>query len=716
MRNQLQTILREIIRSPFLWLAITCALAYWPVSLHIFSLKNDALNYFLPVRYQISESIYHGYFPAWSPYFNLGYALLGDSQSGVWNPFVWLLSMTGPYTLYTLQFETLLYMYLAGCGMYVLCNYLKLHAHACWIAALSFMLCGFMSDSAQFLNWISGAAFLPWLVRYFLELLEEKSLTSGILTGIFAWLLLVTAYPAIFILSGYLLLALLIKQVFFSSIPSKLNEIKRLFPWLASALIVFVILSFPAIYHYAAYLPLSQRGDGASFEDAMSNPWHPSLLFTMLTPLGAFNHSVADITDPLERNSFFGLIGVWSLIAAGLSRFRTRWSRFFWGALILSFLFSLGQWAGIRSIAYYTLPLLDSFRHPAMAKIFTIFFAIIIGSSWLHEQFRSPSSSAVLSLKVLTVVFGLWAIMVFGSDRPFFLEMATSSWKSLKDGWSSWQWMQINVLIQLPFFVALWYAIQKKQSVRWFSSIALVNLMLHASCFCFFTVVKKDRANKIQSIINQHSPRGYPLPNQSSLAENSREGMTYFNEIGTLNMYNKQVGRVDYRISPCNLSSQIQFWDSSQIRNITQTYPLFYPAEKAILLSSVYSPIEDSLKEVSVFSSDARLVHSINQLSVRDQPRLNWQVFHPNQFICTVNQSGSRFWVLQQNHYPNWRLMIDGKPSKLEKVNWTMMGFEVPAGQHQIQLQFNIKQAQMGWIISLLFLMVCMATLWRIQK
>jgi hypothetical protein len=716
MRNQPQTIMRKITGSPFLWLAIICALAYWPVSLHIFSLKNDALNYFLPVRYQISEAIFHGYFPAWSPYFNLGYALLGDSQSGVWNPFVWLLSMTGPYTLYTLQFETLLYIYLAGCGMFVLCNYLKLHAHACWIAALSYMFCGFMSDSAQFLNWISGAAFLPWLVRYFLELIEEKTFTSGILTGIFAWLLLVTAYPAIFILCGYLLLALLIKQLFFSDIPSKLDEIKRLIPWLATSMIVFAALSFPAIYHYAAYLPLSQRGDGASFEDAMSNPWHPSLLFTTLTPLGAFNFSFADITDPLERNSFFGLIGMWGLIAAGLARYRTRWSRFLWGALILSFLFSLGQWAGIRSIAYYTLPLLDSFRHPAMAKIFTIFFAVLIGSSWLDKQFRAPSNAAILSCKVLSFVFGLWAVIVYCADQPFFLDITTSSWKSLKDGWSSWQWMQINVLIQLPFFIALWYAIQNKKSVRWFSSIALINLMIHASCFCFFTVVKKDRAAHIQTIINQHSIPGYPLPDQSPLAENSQQGMMYFNEIGTLNMYNKKVGRVDYRISPCNLSSQIQYWDSSQIRGIIQTYPLLYPAEKAIHIPSIHSQINTSGKEALVFSSDTELVHSMNQLSVRDQPRLTWQIFHPNEFVCTVNQSSSRFWVLQQNHYPNWHLMIDGKPSKLEKVNWTMMGFEIPAGQHQIQLQFDHKQAHIGWIISLLFLMTCIATLWRIQK
>ena len=44
-----------------------CLVSYWPLTFHVLSLKNDALNYFLPVRYQVSQSIHNGYFPFWSP-------------------------------------------------------------------------------------------------------------------------------------------------------------------------------------------------------------------------------------------------------------------------------------------------------------------------------------------------------------------------------------------------------------------------------------------------------------------------------------------------------------------------------------------------------------------------------------------------------------------------------------------------------------------------
>ena len=105
-------------------LLVCCLLAYWPLTFHLYSLKNDALNYFLPVRHLISEQISHGYWPLWTPYLNLGYPLHGDMQSGVWNPFVQLLSLSGPYTLRTLQLETIFYIYTSGMGMYFLVHIL----------------------------------------------------------------------------------------------------------------------------------------------------------------------------------------------------------------------------------------------------------------------------------------------------------------------------------------------------------------------------------------------------------------------------------------------------------------------------------------------------------------------------------------------------------------------------------------------------------------
>lgn len=161
------------------------AIAYWPLTFHLFSLKNDALNYFLPVRWQISEAINNGHFPFWSPYINLGYCLHGDMQSGVWNPFVWLFSLAGPYSLYTLQLETLLYVLLSGSGMYMLLKYSGARPSANMMCSTAYMLCGYTIDSSQFLHWICSAALLPYITLFYYRTLKENKTVDYFLAGIF---------------------------------------------------------------------------------------------------------------------------------------------------------------------------------------------------------------------------------------------------------------------------------------------------------------------------------------------------------------------------------------------------------------------------------------------------------------------------------------------------------------------------------------------------
>src|SRR5215207_8141655 len=91
----------------YLFLLSLCLLTFWPISLGLFSVKNDAIHYFLPFRYQISEAIRNGEWPFWSPYIYLGYPIAGDMQSGAWNPVVWFFSLLGRYDLTLFHVETL---------------------------------------------------------------------------------------------------------------------------------------------------------------------------------------------------------------------------------------------------------------------------------------------------------------------------------------------------------------------------------------------------------------------------------------------------------------------------------------------------------------------------------------------------------------------------------------------------------------------------------
>lgn len=439
-------------------LLVCCLIAWWPVSFFVYSLKNDALNYFLPVRFQISEAISNGYWPFWSPYFNLGYPLHGDMQSGVWNPIVQLFSLFGAYTLRTLHYETILYVFISGLGMFYLLKYLALDRKICLLIAISYMLCGYNSDSAQFLNWISAASFLPFVILFSFRSVNEPSWKPCLLNGLFIYLFFVTAYPADFIILLYVLLTFYTWQFFLKKGSTKEKLVIFSRKILVTGIVV-LLLSLPAILSYIQFLPLTERGTGASYRDAMSDPLHPSLFISYLVPLSVWKANFASITDPLVRNSYFGLTAFIFLITGFLVKLKSPWFRFCKWGFILSSIFSIGEIGGLRSLAYYVLPLMNSFRHPANARLFTIFFACMISAFSIQYVYKSAetkklqySFTLVLIILISLGIWGLSGNAYLSSNTLFTKEMnITGQIKRLLDNLSFFRSANSKCFNPTPF-------------------------------------------------------------------------------------------------------------------------------------------------------------------------------------------------------------------------------------------------------------------------
>lgn len=689
-----------------IWLSLLillacCLVSFWPLTFHVFSLKNDALNYFLPVRHQISELIYNGYWPFWSPYFNLGYPLHGDMQSGVWNPFVQIISLFGPYTLRTLQYETLLYVYLSGVGMFFLVDYFFKDWRVSLLIGASFMLCGFNSDSTQFLNWISAASFLPFIFLFYYRTLIERNWKTALCCGLLLYLCFVTAYPADFILTCYFLLFILIWFLFKKNNRTKKTLRSQLL--LHSIIAVsFLLLSLPAIISYAEFLPLTERGSGANYSDVMSNPLHPGLLISYLTPLPVWKASFAWMTDPLERNSFFGLIPFAFFALSFFIKFSQPITNFLKLAFIISLLFSFGEIGGVRVIAYYALPLMKVFRHPANERLFTIFIACLLAAFTFHELLNNTVTTAKRKRvwHALLITFGVLLIWVL-SNFSFALSggQSVAQLKSLLDEMDFHDFLFINVLIQIPFLLAAYYWFVKKINWKALLIVTLINSCLHTFLFQPLTVVKKDRASAIQSILNDVQVKGYPIPDvTTSLQQNSKNGMDFFKEIGTSNMYNKKIGRVDYRITPSNLLKQNEFWFNGKLRNILFQYPLFYKAETVVLISDS-SMIMDSRKRILLSETkvDESLCNTSNySVKVKKFAPLNWEL--------DVQCDEPAFYSLFQNYYPRWQLRIDGKKQTVERCNVSFIGFKLPAGRHNVSLKYKTFDLAIAFFVSVAFL------------
>ena len=68
--------------------------------------------------------------------------------------------------------------------------------------------------------------------------------------------------------------------------------------------------------------------------------------------------------------------------------------------------------------------------------------------------------------------------------------------------------------------------------------------------------------------------------------------------------------------------------------------------------------------------------------------------YHPEGSRYRVQSERGGLLVLSEVHYPvGWSATLDGSPIELVRANALLMALEVPAGEHDIQLQFEPE----GW-------------------
>jgi hypothetical protein len=216
-----------------------------------------------------------------------------------------------------------------------------------------------------------------------------------------------------------------------------------------------------------------------------------------------------------------------------------------------------------------------------------------------------------------------------------------------------------------------------------------------------FTVVKKDSVATIQKILDKVQVPGFPLPNaDSTIEDNSQEGMRYFDEIGASNMYNKKIGRVDYRITPSNLNKQNNFWWNEKLRTRLLSYPFLYRVDTAIYIGDTAN-IKVENKKI-VLLNDRTLIGLIN----KNQPNLKTDsvtitAFSPNRWDIDLKCSQPSFYSVFQNYYSRLGLLVDGRKAAIENCNVAFTGFFVPAGKHHISFYYKATDIKIAFWISL---------------
>lgn len=602
-----------------------------------------------------------------------------------------------------------MYLSLAGIGFYYLGREFGWNKYTALLVAVAYEFSGPLVDSMQFTTIISSAAYIPFVFLYFRRLLHHRQpLSNSLRCSLCLFLLFTGGYPAIIIITFYLLVAFFLFSFF--TAPEKTPFLQRI--WLPATVMiaVFFLLALPAIVSFLAHLPFIDRGKHQQLAFVLENSMPPACMFSLVSPFSTTAAASIFNTDPLMRNVYIGIIPLLFFVYACLNKtlLAKRQIRFFLITAFVLFGMAWGSHFFLRQLAYYVLPLMDTFRHPALFRLFGVIFLLLIAGTGLNEWYEKGLHSRLLKriILVFAVATCLVAVAAVVFEAPDFPPVL-SGLAPLKNLLSQLGFGQ-RLLLQLPLIfittsIFLWIAYRAKR-VSFLLALCVADLFFATQVNMPVTVIGATRFGEMVRLLDRN-PILFPLPGNSSIEQNSLQSLDSSKTIGSTLTYRKRIGRNDYFITPGNLSLQDQFYESGIKAPVFKNRLLYFadtivqqvaPADTNKLASRPFAIVPGNAGPVNGAAHPGDTI-AIASLSA-------------NSLAADVQTAEPRLLVFLQNNYPGWKAYIDGRETAVMKTNISFMALTVPPGKHRVLFRYLPTQVLIAWYMSLLT-MLCMGSL-----
>lgn len=668
---------------------VVMVLAYLPVSSFLFFLKNDAFNGYFPSRFFISETIHAKSFPWWNPYINFGLPQYGDMNAGFWSPITWLVAYAFQYNAYTFTIELLFYLMISGIGFFNLCRFYKQTKTASLISGIAYMCCGYMVGHLQHFNWISAAAFLPWCIWAYNNLHKKFSMKNSIICSLLFYMLIASAHPGLIIGSMYFFAAYIIfifmQKRKLDGEDFSVKSFVRKNLWMFGLLFM---LCLGLIAGYADLLPNITRGEKLAGAASITNPVTLQSFISVLIPMSTAKAGDFFNTDISMRNLYFGLVPLIFFIMT-ISGKKSSEQKFFLYAGLFFFILSLG---GIfKYLSYYVLPGMAYVRLSGEFAIFSMLSIILSMSFTLNEHIVSNKNFHtgfykpfyVLQLLLMAaVITGIAGALISHKGLFFAMQQILSQpstkmkLKSLLDSLSFFDILWIQACVQFVFLNHIKKALQKKH-FHHLIKICAADLIIAALLNIPFTGVGQASVKDVQTQLNR-VPEGLPAPFLQPISSfNTEDSKNYFSLLGDVSFYNKQIGTVNQAFYPVELKNSKNVFKNNQ----------------------------------SLFADKPFLFTTGNDNSTI----INIKYFKGNLIELELDSKGNEKIVYQQNHYPKWRMVVNGERKKPEKYAGVFMATNLSQGKNYIKFNFfpgfvytALKISVVFFAASLLYLIIVM--------
>lgn len=692
----------------YLVLFLFIFLALWQISMLFCALKWDALDVVFPFRYHFSESIQSGYFPLWNPYQQTGVPYYADLQAPTYYPELLLVSLFSGYGLYVMNFLFILYLMIAGAGMYNLSFHFNKNRGASLIAGAAYALSGFVIGHGQHVFLLIGTAWIPFVLLNYLKMNSSGKLIYVLKTAVFLFLMITGSYQALTILLFYLLIFIFIYFIIQSG---KLDKKKILIILKQNGFLLFIIIIFslPLLFATLEVLTSVERLDeGVSLESTLKNSLSPKSLLSLILPFSTLKNHEFFGSDISMRNFYIGLIPLLFLIPALLKKRKAVEYILFAFALIL-LAASFGGYLPVRELMFNHVPFMNLYKYAPFVNVFCYLACILIAANYIayfNKNHISERKKLILFTILLFIVLSaltIFAYMKLDTSKLTFLQDYETITERL-NALSFYEHILIQGLIQIFIVFLLFILILRfakiKKPIRLLVIIALFDLFIAAQFNGAFTVYNTDHnLSEIKKDFDLF-PKKFPVPVNNRLIYNDRTHNANPPLWRNTYTFSKQISFDSF--SSFKLKSLQSLHSNPNIKDAVLHNHLLYYSDSIAPLSIFNDQTIDPERDhrILFLEDDVYVKLKSSKTGINQNDSIKITEFSPSAITIETFSQDTVFLSLIQSFFPGRKAYIDGKEAQIYVSNFNYQSILLPKGRHSVRFEYKNNTLRLLYIIS----------------
>lgn len=636
-------------------------------------MKWDNMDAIYPWHYFISECFANGNLPLWAPYCRLGQPFYGDLSMGGYYPITLLLTFLTNYNVYIANLELVIHLPIASIGMYKLLQRLNCSDLSSMTFGIVYSLSGIFLSHAMHYPLFVSAAWVPFLFLFQIKLHDSFSLKNALLAGVIFGLFFTGGYLALLIIWVYVILFC---HLFF------IVRKKRYTDFVKNGLmftITSLLLGAVPLLFFIENSSLIDRGNGVSWEMARQLPFTLKSFTSFFAPLFTASSKIDFGTDISMRNSYIGVI-ILPFVLFFLFKEINKKAILLFGVSVFFLMIAMGDVLPFRKLLYDFVPLMDTFRFPAILRFVSVFFGIILLAFTYDWLIVNKDSIGIkrLSLLILLVVLVIFVFSFYKSNLIYSIPQI-NSWENFYQ-LNSWTVLTIESALAFLLFLVILVA---KYKANLFSVVIIIDVFIHALLLQFSTVACDVKMKDLHLNLQSY-PKGFPIPNN----EVSSGSFNHWGDKKIAPPIWQNAGFIRKEIAidgfgSFNLNNYNWFMDSL--------------AKKSEMLTKPY----------------ASLTHQKSSVSI--------DYFSPNKVLFSANCEENDTLQIMQMAHPEWRVMINEKSAKFEN-DVPYLSVFLKEGVNKIEIKFGSDRVvgmviihYMFWLLALLFVVFNLAKLFWLR-